>query len=220
MLIQSDFEVDRQPCAEDDSQALSALNWSEAELSAKVTWSRHRVAVNAPSHVPERAFELLRDFTFFNEACPALYKTRYIGAVRYAEFDLLGFWGGLAHAINDRPASVRIWCDRGTQMVVGDTCERHMLIGQRRWSTEGLDRGLRLSTEAHERPRGLWNRIGARFAGKNIQRDVWSRYLQRTATALLEEHEDGGTPPAIDFQDAPANGNPWRPAHPYPGGCQ
>ena len=194
------------------------LNWTPAEGWTDVNHSAHRLDVsgNLPSNMLDEIKWRLANFFDFNGGHNqvALVCTTWETGVRYAWFDMSGPAGFMSRFVNGRQVAVRLWCDI-VGIVFGDTVERHMLIGQRRWSVQstGAD-SLRIVTEAHERPRGKLNRLGLRLIGKVAQLEVWNAYLQNMDAQLTRDFGSRGTVTASAVQTV--RGNPWSPQDPYP----
>jgi hypothetical protein len=135
--------------------------------------------------------------------------------IRYVEFDTKGFFGHASRVNNPKFVPVRIWCDWLQRLVVGDTAEKHMLIGQRRWFVHQDAAAVYVRTEAYERPRGFVNRLGMRIVGRTKQTEVWKEYFENINHEVLKEFNASGTIGFSVPQEKP--GNPWEPSQPYPG---
>jgi hypothetical protein len=138
----------------------------------------------------------------------------------YIYFETLGFMGVFSGIINPREIPVRLWCDKVSRTVIGDTATGHILIGQRRWMVSPTKNGIEIKTEARERASDRANWFGMIIAGKKLQREIWCRYFLNirdghpgTIVQINDKQPDEGAkivdpvPPEIE----------WTPREPYPG---
>jgi hypothetical protein len=187
-----------------------------------VNHSKHKLSATPSVNVVALADELflaLRDFKYFDGGCNTMavvYGKHDLNGVCYAMFDTGKFFGWCSSWINPRVVPVRIWCDKNSRKVVGDTAGDHMLIGQRHWWVEVNSGLIEVLTEAYERPRDWRNRAGMWCAGRRVQLQIWTCYLENILAELLKAKASGG---AVAPASAPSkhSGNPWPPKLPYPG---
>jgi hypothetical protein len=197
------------------------LNWTEGEVLRSVNHTSHDLSFPANGTFPPAGLdELYWRLTAFvgfngNHNHVAVVHVTCEGNVRYAWFDMGGLSGKLSKLMNGPFAPVRVWCDVACRLVVGDTAEGHMLIGQRRWTLEQNGSKVSLKTEAYERPNGLFNRLGAWLLGKARQAEVWRAYFQNILDWLETEFGLGGAI-TVGLPEE-VQGNPWSPQEPYPG---
>ena len=169
----------------------------------------------ASAQMLNQLYIAFRDFVHFDRHhnTIAVVYGKHIDGVCHALFDTGSLFGWASSWINPRVVPVRIWCEPGRRLAVGDTAGRHMLAGQRRWRVESDGNQLTLATEAYERPRNLLNRIGMRFAGRDVQTQIWTAYLKNICEAHKLEPALQPTGPT-QVQETPAA---WLPEVPYPG---
>ncbi len=198
------------------------LNWTVAETTKRVAFSRHilRLEYDVSETAPfaDPIYTAMRDFRPFDgghNGTALVYGKRGRNGDYYALFDTKKVFGYLSRLVNPAVVPVRIACDAATREIIGDTAGKHMLIGQRKWSIHVEPGAIRITTEAYERPRGLFNFLGMLVLGRRFQLRIWAAYLQNIASSvdrfhLLQAHFDVDGPHSVD-------GNPRQPVKPYLG---
>ena len=197
------------------------LNWGQQ--SGPLNHSSHHLQLTSDSNASFASlFEELWEFRHFdlegnNVASVYIKESPPQSGRWYAFFDSKGMLGWFSDRINDREVPVRIWRQISTKRIVGDTCGKHMLVGQRQWWIE--DEGpstVAVKTESYDYARGWLNRLGSLF-GLRLQRHVWTDYFKDIQRA----YETKGISPnrAIACQQKSlGNGKcPWVPKKVYPG---
>jgi hypothetical protein len=191
----------------------TTLNWTPLEKDQITTHSSHFLETETPL-TPQHAediFEDLRNFAHFDGGhnSVAVAYTRRVDGVEYVMFHTGHAFGLLSAFVNSVVATVRIGCQPGQREIQGDTCDGHMLIGQRRWRIVSQPHCTVIQIEAFERPNGRINRIGMRLLGRYFQSKVWSSYLRNIQDALDVRATLGVAEPSESI------GNPWEPRDPY-----
>jgi hypothetical protein len=135
--------------------------------------------------VADSLSNVLWEFEHFNgRASLALCRTEMIDGEKYAFFDAKGPFGFLSDLFNAPAVPVRIRRLPAMRLVVGDTCDRHMLVGQRRWWVETIGSStLLLKTESYDYARGRRNRAGMVLLGARRQMRVWTDYFKNIRDA-------------------------------------
>jgi len=212
------------------------LNWGQQ--SGPLNHSSHRLRLTCDSSVPFAGlFKELWEFRYFdsegnNIASVYVKETPLKSGKWYAFFDSKGMFGWLSDWFNDSEVPVRIWRHISKRTIVGDTCGKHMLVGQRRWWIEddGASTVL-VKTESYDYARGLVNRLGS-LLGVRLQRHVWINYFKNIRHAYetkgilrngaimkneLQQREKllGGI--ASEQKWLGNKTSPWQPKKPYPG---
>jgi hypothetical protein len=196
------------------------LNWTEQERSEAVAHSALVLLLDDPHNFLSVA-RIHRDLSafagFYGGRNVARVKKERVNGTWYARFEMLGGAGLLSRLVNGKYAWVRIWClcNRRAGLVVGDTTQTHMLIGQRRWRVSQLGSGKwAIRTEAYERPNGFFNRFGMWFVGREKQSEVWRIYFEN----LLAEYAKSSVTGSIAaFPRREHTGNLWTPRTRYRG---
>jgi hypothetical protein len=140
----------------------------------------------------------------------------------YIYFETLGIMGIFSGVINPREVPVRLWRDGGTRTVIGDTCTGHMLRGQRRWMVSATRTGnmIEIKTEARERAADRANWLGMCGPGKELQRRLWTHYLENIADRFQHATANQSNVPPCKGKPLPHRAPPaieWTPREPYPG---
>jgi hypothetical protein len=190
----------------------------------EVSHSAHILEVAFPDFVSDEViqtiYDALKNFEWFNafphnKIAMAVPETSLDGT-KYIRFDAKGLFGKLARVVNGKWVPVRIWSQRVTCLVTGDTAGTHMLVGQRRWKCQLKNsQTVIISTESYDQPRGRLNWLGLKLMGQQRQLEVWHWYLKNIASHLERYH---GTIVSlnVDLTDVPGD-NPWPLTQPYPG---
>ena len=165
-------------------------NWGQQ--SGSLNHSRHRLQLIFTSDaMVDQLFADLWEFRHFggdNSLASVYIKEWPLGSgMWYAFFDSKGLFGWFSDWINDSEVPVRIWRQISKKLVVGDTCGKHMLVGQRRWWVEKIgDSIVLVKTESYDYARGLLNRIavkGLNIIGVRPQIRVWTDYFKNIRQA-------------------------------------
>jgi hypothetical protein len=201
-------------------------NWTPKAAANKTNHSVHVLNLVTPGKVPTKMLEEIKFrlawFVDFDGGSNSVADVaiKWHKQIRYAWFTMRSLPGIPSRLLNGNPVPVQTWCDPAG-MVTGDTADRHMLIGQRRWWVQQIsDNALMVATEAYEWPRGKINWLGMRWIGKNAQVALWHAYLSNMNVELTTRFGSTGTVTIAAAQVVP--GNPWRPTQAYPhlGGCK
>lgn len=192
------------------------LNVTSDQADRPADHTRHYAVVRSRALIDQQQLYIeMRDFVHFDRHhndIAVVYGKHDVDGVCYALFDTGHLFGWASSWINPRVVPVRISCDPAARLAVGDTAGHHMLAGQRRWWVELFNSDVRLVTEAYERPRNRWNRIGM-FVGRYVQMKIWAAYLRNICEAhQLEAIYDADGPRRV--AKTPAS---WWPQLPYPG---
>jgi hypothetical protein len=159
------------------------LNWGQQ--SGPLNHSSHELQLTSQSNTSFASlFDELWHFQHFGEgnnlASVYIKELPPRSGTWYAFFDSKGMFGWLSDWINDSEVSVRIWRQLSNKTIVGDTCGKHMLVGQRRWSIKPAGAySVVVKTESYDYARGWLNRLGSKIGGGiRLQKRVWKDYFK------------------------------------------
>jgi len=203
-------------------------NWRKARSGSCYTYWHHEFTLvfkgGTTTANLEEVYDRLRKFDDFDGKTNRLARKRgkMVRNARYIYFESQGFFGLLSALINPPLVPVRLWSHRGNRLVVADTADGHMLKGQRRFQAKADGHGgIVVVTEAYDRPRDVFNRLGLRLMGPDIQSEIWTSYfnnirLYYASRATSTEVAPIRTP-RVGLPATSSSSVKWVPLPKYPG---